>query len=116
MPAPAVDNQIKGRVRGALRFYRGPGLAITKRELARGFGATPRQIELAVNALRAEGEPISSNDHGYFLAERPEDLDPTVEHLDSRIRKIAATKRAVERARERLTRPPVDPNGQGRFA
>ena len=116
MAAPAVDWILKRQLRLELLCHPGPRFAVTKKYLARATGAKPREIEEAIHQLRADGVPIGSGGNGYFMAESPEQLDGTVRHLTSRIRKETATLRHTLSMQERMKRPPADPNGQRRFA
>jgi hypothetical protein len=63
-------------------------------------GSTIRQI---VNNSRANFVPIASDGNGYFMAEKPEELDHTIAQLNSRIHKMIQAREGLRKA-QRLMR------------
>jgi hypothetical protein len=63
-------------------------------------GTTIRQI---VNDSRAHFVPIASDGNGYFMAEKPEELDHTIAQLNSRIHKMIQAREGLRKA-QRLMR------------
>ncbi len=64
--------------------------------------ATIRNI---VRDARNEGTPVGSDDRGYFMAEKPEELTDTLGHLYSRRNSYDPTIRGLEVSQARLRDP-----------
>lgn len=82
---------------------KGENNRITSAELSRLThiaGSTIRQI---VNDSRANFIPIGSDSDGYFLAEKPEELDHTIAQINSRIHKMIQAREGIKKA-QRLMR------------
>ena len=63
-------------------------------------GSTIRQI---VNNSRANFIPIASDGEGYFMAEKPEELDHTIAQINSRTHKMIQAREGLKKA-QRLMR------------
>lgn len=82
---------------------KGENNRITSAELSRLThiaGSTIRQI---VNDSRANFIPIGSDGDGYFIAEKPEELDHTIAQINSRIHKMIQAREGIKKA-QRLMR------------
>lgn len=53
-----------------------------------GYRSDPEVREI-VNALRRAGKPICSNNHGYWLSNKPEEIFETIHSLERRMVGIA---------------------------
>ena len=77
---------------------KGENNRITSAELSRLThiaGSTIRQI---VNDSRANFIPIGSDGDGYFIAEKPEELDHTIAQINSRIHKMIQAREGIKKA------------------
>ncbi len=74
----------------------------TKRDLAESLGTTTREIELAIRALRLEGQPILSNGDGYWMARDAAELAQCVARLRRRAVEQLLTVRAMRATLRRL--------------
>lgn len=82
---------------------KGENHRITSAEISRIAhinGATIRDI---VNHSRANFIPIASDGEGYFMAEKPEELDHTIAQINSRIHKMIQAREGLKKA-QRLMR------------
>ena len=89
------------RVLAAIRERRGREAAITSRQLALVVRCSDREARRLVSELRREGYPIASAVHapyGFYWPESPEEARECQAHLYSRIRELAETARALDRA------------------
>ena len=57
--------------------------AIHSKKLEKRFGICPRTVRTYVNNLRKSGEPICSDDKGYWIAKNPKEARKTVKRLDN---------------------------------
>ena len=64
--------------------------AITGKHIADELGyRSDIQVREEVNALRTAGYPICSNNHGYWLSDKPEEVFETIHDLEHRMEGIA---------------------------
>ncbi len=66
----------------------GQDKAIHSKKLEKRFGICPRTVRTYVNNLRKLGEPICSDDHGYWIAKDPKEATKTVKRLDNFVGEI----------------------------
>lgn len=57
--------------------------AVHSKKLEKRFGICPRTVRTYVNNLRKSGEPICSDDTGYWFAKDPKEARKTVKRLDN---------------------------------
>lgn len=57
--------------------------AIHSKKLEKRFGICPRTVRTYVNNLRKSGEPICSDEKGYWIAKNPKEARKTVKRLDN---------------------------------
>lgn len=72
--------------------------AVPLRQLKQMTGIPGRELRRRIEAARIAGEPILSNDHGYFLAENQQEITRFVGSMQRRAKRIQAVAAAVERA------------------
>lgn len=80
------------------QYHYGCGKAVSSGVLEAAFCTTGREIRTAVNALRAMGEPVCSDENGYYYAASGCEVQRSIRQLDSRIRKIAKAKKGLNTA------------------
>lgn len=80
------------------KYHNGAGRAASSGVLEVAFSATGREIRTAVNALRSDGEPICSDENGYYYAVTEQELRHSIRQLDSRIGQIERAKNGLEKA------------------
>lgn len=68
--------------------HKGKENAVNSRKLEKQFHLKGSEIRHMVNVLRCNGVPICSCNRGYYYAECAEDIESTLAHLESRIKKI----------------------------
>ena len=61
----------------------GEDKAIHSSKLEKRFSISPRTVRTYVNNLRKSGEPICSDDRGYWIAKNPKEARKTVKRLDN---------------------------------
>lgn len=49
------------------------------------YGFRPSEVAALIGYLRMQGYPIGSNGKGYFWVREPDELDKTIEHMESRL-------------------------------
>lgn len=76
---------------------------ITSAELSRLTNIAGSTIRKIVNDSRANFIPIGSDGDGYFIAEKPEELDHTIAQINSRIHKMIQAREGIKKA-QRLMR------------
>lgn len=76
---------------------------ITSAELSRLTNITGSKIRQIINDSRASFIPIGSDSYGYFVAEKPEELDHTIAQINSRIHKMIQAREGIKKA-QRLMR------------
>ncbi len=68
----------------------------------RAYKFVPSQVSSLIAYLRMQDYPIGSNGKGYFWAKKPGELDQTIEHMESRIRRQSAILNKVKATREAM--------------
>ena len=61
------------------------------------------QVRAKVNEMRANAIPIGADGNGYFIAEKPEDLDHTIASFNSKIHNMIVAREGLKKA-QRLMR------------
>ena len=69
--------------------YRGSDNRVSSKQLEAFFHVKGTEIRRMVNSLRCKGEPICSDDYGYYYAANQLEINATIAQLSSRIRSIA---------------------------
>jgi len=64
------------------------------------FDISGRVLREIVNKLRCEGQPICSDENGYYYASSETELSATIQQLNNRISNIAKAKNGLVRAME----------------
>lgn len=77
--------------------------AVSSHALEALFRVRGAALRKAVNSLRCEGQPVCSDENGYYYAATEAELTATIRQLSSRISKIAGAKNGLVRAAERYT-------------
>ena len=77
------------------KYHRGQESAASSKELEAAFHIKGAELRRAVNRLRCDGQPICSNENGYFYAARQSEIRATVAQLTGRISKITAAKNGL---------------------
>ena len=80
----------------------GPGAALTAQQIEHYIGLPRRTLREVVHQIRSAGGPIASDNHGYYLAQTPEEMDATIGRITSQIEQMAETVRVCERIQETL--------------
>lgn len=80
------------------KHHNGADKAASSGVLEAAFAVTGREIRTAVNALRTGGEPICSDETGYYYAATEQELRHSILQLESRIGQIERAKRGLEKA------------------
>ncbi len=62
----------------------------------------PSQVSALMAYLRMQGYPVGSNGKGYFWAREPGELDQTIEHMESRIRRQSVVLQKMKSTRETM--------------
>ena len=76
----------------------GCGRAVSSGVLEAAFCVTGREIRTAVNTLRSMGEPVCSDENGYYYAVSGHEVLRSIRQLDSRISKITKAKKGLNHA------------------
>lgn len=82
------------------QYHRGQECAASSKELEAAFHVKGTELRRAVNRLRCDGQPICSNENGYFYAARQSEVKATVAQLTGRISKIAAATKGLLKSYE----------------
>ena len=82
---------------------KGESNRITSAEISKLTGINGPKIRQMVNNSRANFLPIASDGDGYFIAEKPEELDHTIAQINSRIHKMIQAREGLKKA-QRLMR------------
>lgn len=77
---------------------KGENSRITSAELSRLTNITGPTIRQIINDSRANFIPIGSDSYGYFVAEKPEELDHTIAQINSRIHKMIQAREGIKKA------------------
>lgn len=84
--------------------------ATTARKLSEILDISIRDVTRAIRAERLAGEPIASNEHGYFIARTSGELIQVYRRNQKMIKELFRVNRALKKAAEKLpgrdTRPP----------
>lgn len=62
--------------------------AVLSKEIEKRFKIKGSEVRTIVNDLRCQGVPICSNSKGYFYATSKDEVEKTLNHLNSRVGKI----------------------------
>ena len=79
---------------------KGEGYRITATEIKRLTNISGAYVRKIVNTSRANFIPISSDKKGYFIAEKPEDLNHTIAQINSRIHKMIQAREGLKKAQK----------------
>ena len=82
---------------------KGESNRITSAEISKIANIKGSTIRHIVNDSRANFIPIASDSEGYFIAEKPEELDHTIAQINSRIHKMIQAREGLKKA-QRLMR------------
>jgi len=74
------------------RRHRGQRNAVKSPALEARFHISGKEVRDIVNALRRAGQPICSDENGYYYAAPPQELAATIRQLSGRIAGIAAAR------------------------
>ena len=80
------------------QYHYGCGRAVSSGVLEAALCTTGREIRAAVNALRSQGEPVCSDENGYYYAASGCEVQHSIRQLDSRMTKMAKAKRGLNTA------------------
>ena len=81
----------------------GESKRITSAEISRLTNIAGSTIRHIINESRANFIPIASDENGYFIAEKPDELDHTIAQINSRIHKMIQAREGLKKA-QRLMR------------
>lgn len=84
------------------QYHTGRENAAQSYEIERAFQIRGSDVRKVINSLRCEGQPICSDQNGYYYAACESELNLTVRQLTSRISKIARAKNGLLHAATRL--------------
>lgn len=73
---------------------------ITASEITKITNLPGARVRFYVNKLRSEFVPIASDDKGYFIAEKPEELNHTIAQINSRIHKMIKAREGLKKAQK----------------
>ena len=82
------------------KYHQGQESAASSKELETAFHVKWAELRRAVNRLRCDGQPICSNETGYFYAAQQSEVRATVAQLTGRISKIAAATKGLLKSYE----------------
>ena len=71
---------------------------ITGKQIGNALSIPGPAVRAIVHSLREQGHPIGSSGKGYWYAGSPNELAPTITHLEQRIRSMAAAADGLRRA------------------
>ena len=77
--------------------------AVVSKEIERRFNIKGSEVRALVNELRCQGVPICSNSKGYFYATNRDEVESTVNHLNSRIGKIVEARNGMKNILNQFT-------------
>jgi len=78
-----------------LRKHSRVATPIKSSELEAEFGIYGRMVRQIVKFARRDGVAIASNNQGYFIARKREDIEPTLDHMRYRMNSIKRTINAI---------------------
>jgi biotin operon repressor len=90
-----VEKQILEHLK---RYHTGRVRAVSSPFLEARFHIRGATLRGYINALRSDGNPICSDETGYYYASSGQELSATIRQLSSRIGKIAGAKNGLVRA------------------
>lgn len=90
--------QIKALLSYLEKYHYGAQKAVLSGELEAALCVSGREIRSAINVLRSAGEPVCSDENGYYYAASEQELKHSIRQLDSRIGKIERAKKGLEKA------------------
>jgi hypothetical protein len=98
MAKKKADNSINLAI-GIYQIIRRHGIKnpVMSNVLEEQFSISGVDVRIIVGKLRDEGEPIGSNERGYYFANSLSELKPATRHLKSRALKMLARVRNMER-------------------
>lgn len=79
---------------------KGDGKRITAAEIKKLTNINGAYVRRIVNTSRANFIPIGSDRNGYFIAEKPEDLNHTIAQINSRIHKMIKARKGLKKAQK----------------
>lgn len=83
-----------------LRIYHsGRENQVSGRRLSRVAEVSERSLRRRIHALRQDGEPICSNQYGYFYAEEQKEVNGTIRWLNEYIMKVGGARNGLLSAR-----------------
>jgi len=91
--------------------HTGKGKAVSSFDLESTFQISGRFVRRVVHTLRCEGNPICSDENGYYYAANEQELMETICQLGSRISKVAVAKNSLVQAQNLFP----DASGQIKF-
>ena len=89
-----MDNGVMGLI------PKGNEKRITSKEINRLTNIKESNFRQIVNIARANFIPIASDNKGYFIAEKPEDLNHTIAQINSRIHKMIQAREGLKKAQK----------------
>jgi biotin operon repressor len=75
--------------------------ALRKADIARRLGIPTRQVEAEIQKLRLDGEPVVSDEHGYWLG-TPDEVRDCANRLRNRAGNQLLTARKMRQTAERM--------------
>ena len=81
-------------------------------ELEAVFLCKGTKIRKYINELRTRKIPVCSSSFGYYYSENPQDIDETITHLDSRIKKIDLARSGLQKAKALILSRKEDNDGK----
>lgn len=88
--------------------HRGKEKAVSSAYLQNRFSISSRSVRKLVNGLRNDGNPICSDENGYYYATDQKELLYSIYQMSSRIKAIAKAKNGLVKAMSHFP----DSNGQ----
>ena len=70
--------------------------AVFSKEIEKRFKIKGSEVRTIVNDLRCQGVPICSSSKGYFYAASKDEIEKTLNHLNSRVGKITEARDGME--------------------
>lgn len=81
----------------------GESKRITSAEISRLTNMNGAAIRKMINNSRANFIPIASDSEGYFMAEKPEELNHTIAQINSRIHKMIQAREGLKKAQRLMS-------------
>lgn len=92
---------------------KGESNRITSTEISKIANIKASTIRHIVNDSRANFIPIASDSEGYFMAEKPEELDHTIAQINSRIHKMIQAREGLKKAQRLMKEAHNEQQGLG---